>query len=723
MESSTHSATKDEPSAISKEDFQRNFDYEKKEEREFGDWQVDKEILLNFVKRTIPIIDWLPKYDWRKNGPNDLVAGLSIGMLQIPQGLGYALIANVPPAVGLYMSIFPMIPYFMLSTSRHNSMGMFAVICLLVGKTVAKFAMNPNYVYEVYKEVNGTDTLVKEMFTNMEVATSMTFYCAIWQLLLYALRLGVIFTFMSDGLVSSFLTGAGVHILTLQLKEIIGVNVEAYHGIFNLPYTYGGIAEKIWNSTPETRSTMLVAIVISAISISLLVFTAFVLKPWLKKYTHIPIPIELILVVVGIVVSSSFDLPENCEIREVGKIPYGLPLPIKPHYFKLLNLLLVDSFVTSIVAFAVSMSMAQVMAEGEDYVVDPNQELLAMGVGNLFGSYFSCITFSSSLSRSVLVRDCKGQTQVTGLVSCLFMIIVVFSCATLFETLPKAILASIIVTTLFGVFAKVLEMPDFWRRSHIDGIYWLIVFFMVVVFDVDVGLVMGFILSAGTIFMKSLKADTCLLGRVPNTDYYLDKDRYKVAKEVPGLKIVHYRGGLNFATRYSFRDEVIRLTEIDPKRESRRRKEAAIAAEQAMQNELEQQTPVIPNRGYEIYSMEHSSNIVADPNRIWCIILDLSAMNNIDPAGSDMIKSLAHDYKQIDITVCIAGGSDNEFDRMKEWKLFEGDDAVHVFTSVHDAVVHGARVLMGWRRLESLMARRYELNEVNKNTQNRANLA
>ncbi|XP_059491144.1 solute carrier family 26 member 6-like [Neocloeon triangulifer] len=679
--------------ALTQQHFDANYKYEKKEKdalKSFKERNLDGFKLSKWAKQTLPVLDWVPKYDWRVDGPCDLIAGITVGIMHIPQGLGYALLANVPPVVGIYMAFFPMIPYFFLGTSRHNSMGTFAVICLLVGKSVSTYALNPLYTHEVTKEVNGTLITLTEMYTELEIGTATTFYCAMWQLLLYSLRLGVVCTFLSDALVSSFITGAGVHIFTSQIKEIVGIKVAKFKGPFYMLYIYKDMLEKIWDSTPETRTTMYVALIISAISIALLVTTAFVIRPWLEKYTKVPFPAELILVVAGVYASVNLQLPDNYGIRDIGEIPTGLPGPQVPHV-GLFSVLIVDSFVTAIVAYAVSMSMALILAEGEDYVVDPNQELLALGVGNLVNSFFSCVTFGASLSRSMVLRGVGGKTQFTGLIASGLIVIILLWIADYFEPLPRAILASIIIVALRKILIQVFDLPVFWRRSRLDGVVWIIVFLIVVIVDVDVGLGVGFLLSVGAVFMQGLKAYTSLLGHVPNTDLYLDTDRYKVAREVPGIKIVHYRGGLNFATRDSFKDEVIRLTAIDPKREARRRDKIA-------KNKSKMQEFGVTNFGFMGDNLGRSEAPPAEP-KILCIILDLSALSSIDPAGSDKIKSLAHDYKQVDITVCIAGGSAQALEKMKKCELFEGEDAVPAFPTVHDAVVFCRRAIMETERL------------------------
>jgi MFS superfamily sulfate permease-like transporter len=169
------------------------------------------------------------------------------------------------------------------------------------------------------------------------------------------------------------------------------------------------------------------------------------------------------------------------------------------------------------------------------------------GVGNLVNSCFSCVAYGASLSRSMVLRSVGGRTQFTGLIASGLIVIVLLWIADFFEPLPRvieatfpcshssithaaffqAILASIIIVALRKILIQIFDLPGFWRKSRLDGIVWVVVFLVVIIVDADVGLGVGFVLSAGSIFFQGLKAYTCLLGHIPNTDLYLDTERYK----------------------------------------------------------------------------------------------------------------------------------------------------------------------------------------------------
>ncbi|XP_065336757.1 prestin-like [Cloeon dipterum] len=530
--------------------------------------------LSKWMKERIPILDWLPKYDTKIDGPCDLIAGITVGIMHIPQGLGYALMANVPPVVGMYMAFFPQLAYTPLGTSRHNSMGTFAVITLLVGKSVVVYAMNEDYQHDVTREINGTMITQREMYTELEVGTTVTFFSGLWQMLLFALNLGAVSNLLSDAFVSSFIAGAGIHIFTSQIKEIVGVKIHHYIGPYNLPKVWRDLFKEVWNASPEQWTTIGIALGISAVCFGLLILTVIVIRPWLLKYTRVPFPAELILVVSGVFVATGLDLKEKYGTIDIGTIPTGLPAPQLPFY-ELGKVLMLDSFVTAFVSYSITMSMGIILAQGRNYVIDPNQELLALGVGNLFSCHFSCIAYGSSLSRSMVLNDVGGATQLTGLTAAGLMVIVLLYIADFFEPLPRAVLACIITVALREIFEQVADFPGFWRRKKLDGIIWIAVFLIVVIVDVDIGLGIGFILSAAMIFREGIKGTMCVLGNVPNTDIYLDIDNYKKACEVEGFKIISYRGGLVFATRDNFKKDLIKYSELDPIREAKRLRKLA----------------------------------------------------------------------------------------------------------------------------------------------------
>uniref|UniRef100_A0A182WFT8 STAS domain-containing protein n=1 Tax=Anopheles minimus TaxID=112268 RepID=A0A182WFT8_9DIPT len=567
-----------------------------------------------------PLTTWLPEYSWSKDLVRDLVSGCTVAVMHIPQGIGYALLANVPPIVGIYMAFFPVLVYFLFGTSRHNSMGTFAVVSIMVGKTVLAYT--------------GTSEPGEPPRTALEVATAVCFVVGIMQLIMCICRLGVISFLLSDTLVSGFTTGAAIHVVTSQIKDLLGLTLPSVGSMFEIIKTYIEIFKQIVNVNWA-------AIIISAITIIVLVFNNEILKPKVAKRSVIPIPIELIAVIAGTLLSRYLHFEEN-----------------------LMPSILIDSFPVAMVGYTVSVSMALIFAKKENYEIGFNQELFAMGTGNVFSSFFSCFPFAASLSRSSIQYSVGGRTQIASVISCGLLAIVLLWVGPFFEPLPRCVLSGIIVVSLKGLLMQVTQLKSFWRQSWIDGMVWILTFLSVVLVAIDIGLLVGIVLSICCIFFRALKPYTCLLGNVPNTDIYLDVNRYDGLIQHAGVKIFHYSGALNFASRAAFKTTICETLGINLTEEIKRRKDPDWKP-----------------------SIEQSCRV---------LVLDFTSLSSIDPSAIGTFKAMVREFELLDIQTVLAGCQPPVFEVMQRCGLIGDIEKPYcrLFTSVHDAVQY-AREYVG----------------------------
>ncbi|XP_063234743.1 pendrin-like isoform X2 [Bacillus rossius redtenbacheri] len=632
------------------DELNKAFDYIKPR-RKLGDIVTDQYRTwrpLETLLRMVPVLSWMRHYRWREDLVSDLVSGFTVAIMNIPQGMATALLGNVPPIVGIYMAFFPVLTYFLLGTSRHVSMGTFAVVCMLTGQTVTQYAAEEP---PALPGNNGTAALVNgdlPVYSPVQVATAVAFMVGIYQVVMHVFRLGVVCTLLSDTLVNAFTTASAVHVFTSQVKDLMGLDISRYQGVFKVVYTWIEIFKEI-------TTTNVAAVVMSAVTILVLVTNDY-MKPYVKKVSKLPVPIELVVVVAGTLVSAYTSITLDYGIVMLGDIPRGLPPPTPPP-FSLMADVALDSFTIAVVSYTISMSMALTFAQKLGYSVDANQELLAQGAGNVVGSFFSCMPFCASLSRSLVQQTVGGRTQLASVVSCGILLLVMLWIGPFFEPLPRCVLASIIVVALKGLLMQVSHVVKFWRLSVLDGVVWLVTFLTVVLVSIDLGLLAGVAISLVCIFIQSMKPYTCLLGVVPNTDLYLDLNRYKGTPEVAGVKIFHYCGGLNFATRDHFRGELLRLVGVDPQTELRRRRKQAkkeAAAEQ-----------------------------------VSSIVLDFSALSYVDPSGVNLLKLLREDYAKIGVSIYLAGSSCPVYENLKKCGfLGDGRASFKIFPTVHDAILY-----------------------------------
>ncbi|KAF3430577.1 hypothetical protein E2986_07678 [Frieseomelitta varia] len=648
------------------------------------------------LKNTIPLIGWLSTYNWKRDILGDIIAGITVAVMHIPQGMAYAILGNVPPIVGIYMAFFPVLVYLFLGTSRHNSMGTFALICMMTGKVVATYSTQGQLANNATTE-NELLSSMSNRYSPVEVATAVTFTVAVIQLAMYLLQLGVIASLLADSLVSGFTTSAAVHVFTSQLEDLLGLrNLPGRNGPFKLIFSYVDIVNSL-------HAVNTIALLTSCATILLLIINN-ALKPKLAKVIPFPIPIEMLVVVIGTLLSVYLNLAEVYGIVIVGDIPVGLPPPTLPPLSLIPNILL-DSLVITMVSYTISMSMALIFAQKLSYEVDSNQELMAQGVGNLVGSFFSCMPFAASMSRSLIQQTTGGRTQLASLTSCVVLISVLLWIGPFFEPLPRCILASIIVVALKGMLMKVTEFKRFWKFDKIDGIIWAVTFTSVILLDVDYGLLIGIVFCVGKLIYFSVRPYTCSLALVPGTELYLDTKRYKGVMIVPlfliffffslnhGVKAqIHFirfkanslfrlvyfsrryrlkrawdesantevvfsdnrAGGLNFACRQHFRDEVYKIAGQAPRKE--------------------------PNEDFEHGELK-------EVRKLRILILDLSSMSHVDLAGATTLGNLINDYSEIDIPVYIAGCSGPVYEMMRKCNLLEYKGSLFAaFPTVADAV-------------------------------------
>ncbi|KDR19089.1 prestin-like isoform X2 [Zootermopsis nevadensis] len=622
-----------------------------------------------------PVFLWLPKYDWKGNIVSDIVSGFTVAIMHIPQGMAYALLGGVPPIIGMYMAFFPVLLYVLMGTSRHVSMGTFAVVCMMASKSVLTYSVNeppaPAVQFMNFTELNNTDPAVVPAninstgYTPVQVATAVCFVVGVWQVILGVCRLGVLSVLLSDTLVSGFTTGAAVHVLTSQVKNLLGVKVPQHRGPLKVIYTYIDIFKNIGQSNP-------VAIGISAVSIGVLSLYNEVIKPQIGKKLPVPLPVELMAVIAGTLVSMYCNLSANYKITVVGEVPTGLPEPVAPP-FALIPNLLVDGLVIAIVAFSVNMSMASIFARKLNYSVDANQELLASGASNILGSFFSCLPFSASLSRSLIQQTVGGKTQLASVVSCLLLLLVLLLIGPFFEPLPNSVLASIVVVALKGMFMQLKDLPMAWRQSPFDGMIWLTTFLAVVLLDIDYGLGLGVALSLICVLIMGQRPKVCRLGQVPNTQIYLDINRYQAASEIPGIRIIQVAGGLHFANKDHVRRKVNRVIGD-------------------MSEKTTVDSIVKKSKAYEKEEITRKTNadtaaLMLENNQIFCVILDMMSVCFVDPSAVKTLVAMYKDFKSRGLIFCLADCSATVHERMLHCDFFEDFPDSQLFPSVHDAVL------------------------------------
>ncbi|XP_067553206.1 solute carrier family 26 member 10 isoform X9 [Tursiops truncatus] len=405
------------------------------------------------LRARLPPLRWLPHYRWRAWLLGDAVAGVTVGIVHVPQGMAFALLTSVPPVFGLYTSFFPVLIYTLLGTGRHLSTGTFAVLSLMTGSAVERLVPEP-----LEGNLSGIE---REQLDAQRVgaAAAMAFGSGALMLGMFALQLGVLATFLSEPVVKALTSGAALHVLVSQLPSLLGLPLPRQIGCFALFKTLAAVLTALPRSSPAELT-------VSALSLALLV-PVKELNVRFRDRLPTPIPGEIVMVLLASVLCFTSSLDTRYNIQIVGLLPGGFPRPLLPNLAELPRIL-ADSLPMALVTFAVSASLASIYADKYSYTIDSNQELFAHGVSNLISSLFSCFPNSATLATTSLLVDAGGNTQVAGLFSCMVVLSVLLWLGPFFYYLPKAVLACINISSMRQMFFQMRELPQLWRISRVD---------------------------------------------------------------------------------------------------------------------------------------------------------------------------------------------------------------------------------------------------------------
>lgn len=556
-----------------------------------------------------PVLQWLPQYEFKNNITSDLASGFTVAVMHIPQGMAYATLGAVHPIVGIYMAIFPIVVYFLMGTSRHISLGSFSVVSMMAAESVLTYS---------------------KAYTPIEVASVICLTVGMIQGFLGFCKIGYLSMFLSNSLISGFTSGAAVLVFISQLPQALGIKIPKHTGMFNAMSSLYSLAKNI-------SETNYIAFLMF-LSVTAILFTySIVIKPKLK--CTFLIPIELIIMIISTIISYCLNLNKHYSVKIIGSIPVGMVTPSIPP-IKLIPDIFLSSFNIALVSFAINISMASIFARKDNYNIDPNQELLASGFGNMVGGFFSCLPISTSLSRSMLQYLSGGKTQTASIFASILLLTVILYFGQFLEPLPYCVLAGIVVVCLQKIILQIKDFPIIWKQSTIDGIIWLLTFLSVVLVEIHIGLIVALVFALLSIILRNQNTHVCLLGRVPNTDVYLETDKYAVAQPVPNFIIVKIYAGLHFANI------------------------------QVAKNRIESLI----------------NEVIQDLSKNHTLIIDMSGVAFVDPNALQELQIFVEDLKRLNINVCFAQCSSRVFTQMKKCRFFNKFSIKGLFPSIQDAV-------------------------------------
>ncbi|KAK5872510.1 hypothetical protein PBY51_013203 [Eleginops maclovinus] len=572
--------------------------------------------LKHRVMSSLPVLYWLPKYSVWDYGMPDLISGISVGIMHLPQGLAYAMLASVPPVFGLYSSLYPALIYFFFGTSRHISIGTFTVLSIMVGSVTERLAPDMDFLIK-----NGTNVTAEVNITardsyRVQVAVATTVLGGLIQVALGLVKFGFVGTYLSEPLVRAYTTAASAHAVVAQLKYIFGVSPTRFSGPFSMVYTLKDVCSLL----PHTH---LPTLVVSAVSMVFLI-AAKELNSFLSPKLPVPIPVELITIVAGTLISAYTHLNSNYTISVVGEIPSGLSAPSVPDA-SLFGEVIGDAFALAMVGYAISISLGKTFALKHGYKVDSNQELVALGLSNAVGGFFQCFSVCSSMSRSLIQETTGGKTQMAGVASSLIVLVTILKLGPLFQELPKAVLAAIVFVNLKGMFKQHSDIVTLWKRSKIDLMVWLVTWVSTLLLNLDLGLAASILFALLTVIFRTQMPTYSVLGNVPGTELYVDIETHTEVREVPGVTIFRSSSTVYFANADLYLEALKEKSGLDiskmiiykkrqeAKQRRRERRAERRAKRQAKKERRAEQRAAKHLSGPPVFSVEEEANSWRNP--------------------------------------------------------------------------------------------------------------
>ncbi|KAL3878611.1 hypothetical protein ACJMK2_030945 [Sinanodonta woodiana] len=614
------------------------------------------------IDKILPCVKTVRKYNIKEDLLSDVVCGLTVGVTQIPLAMACAMLANLSPFVGLYTNFFPVLIYFLFGSSRHIAMGTAAIISLLTGSVITKLEdlESSNIGTEA---LNATANITVSPVvaaklsdsTKIGIAMGLALLVGIVQLGMGVLRLGFVTTYISDPLVGGFTTGIGLLVITSQVKHLLGVTLPITEGMYQLIRTWIAIIEAI-------LKTNIATVIISIISMAILYIVKEHINQRFKHKLKVPIPIEIVVVIIGTTVSYVWDYKTRFNVKIVGDLPTGLPKPMVPTIGRP-DLYMSEIFIIAILGFAQSVSLAALMAKKHNYTTDSNQELVAYGLGNIFGSFFSCYPYAASVSGSFIQDSSGGKTEVASLFSAALIAVVIVWIGDLFRCLPNAILAAIIVVALKNLLLQFGDLPRIWRISRFDFFIWIVTCACTALLNVDYGLLIGVVFSFFTVVIRTQTAIVSSLGKIDDPNLYRNAKKY-VTEQTEGIKIVDFNCPLYFANADIFVRKLQRITGVKPEKVSKQLRRGArmnavegksTSSTENNKEDINEETSE-DNAPYTVMNghVKKSKPTRADICPVHHIIIDFSAVSFIDSVGAKIIKQVFEDYSKIDVTVFLA---------------------------------------------------------------------
>ncbi len=457
------------------------------------------------LSRYLPALDWMRhyKHDYLIG---DLLAGLIVAIMLVPQGMAYALLAGLPPEIGLYASITPLLIYGLLGSSRVLSVGPVAITSLLVMAGITPLAQpgTPEYI---------------------QLALTLAVLVGIIRVAMGVVRLGFLVNFLSQPVLSGYTSAAALIIGFSQIKGLLGISIPRTASFFEL---LGYIGQNVLQTNPVTLA-------IGLGSIAVLLYFQKRLGSQLRRWSvseALIMPITrgapLLVVIVSTLLVAGLGLNERAGVAIVGAVPAGLPSLTLPLFdWDTWRVLMTTAVIISVVGYMESISVAKSLASRRRQKVDPNQELVALGAANIAAAFTGGYPVNGGFSRSVVNFNAGANTGLASMITALLVGLTVIFLTPTFYFLPQAVLAAIIMVAVASL-VDVAMLRHVWKYNKADAASLLLTFATVLIVGVEIGILFGVAIAVVLFLWRTSRPHVAIVGRLGDSETYRNVLRHPV---------------------------------------------------------------------------------------------------------------------------------------------------------------------------------------------------
>nr|XP_020024500.1 LOW QUALITY PROTEIN: testis anion transporter 1 [Castor canadensis] len=507
---------------------------------------------LRCVLTIFPFLEWMCLYRFKDWLLGDLLAGISVGLVQVPQGLTLSLLTRqlIPPLNVTYAAFCSSVIYVIFGSCHQMSIGPFFLVSALMINVLKERPFNSGHL------ILGTflkdDFSAPSFFVNynrsLSTVATTTLLTGIIQLFMGMLGVGFVATYLPEAAVRAYLAAAALHIMLSQLTCIFGVVISFHAG--PIAFFYNIINYCIGLPRANSTSILLFLTAVVALRINKCIRISF------NRYP-IEFPMELFLILGFTVLSNKISMATETSRTLIEMIPYSFTFPMTPD-FSILPQIIFQAISLSLVSSFLLIFTGKKIARIHNYKVNSNQDLIAIGLCNVVSSFFRSCVFTSAIARTIIQDKSGGRQQFASLVGAGVMLLLMVKVGSFFYELPNAVLAGVVLSNVVPYLETIYELPNLWRQNQYDCVIWMVTFSAAIFLGLDIGLLVSLVFTFFIITVRSHRTKIFLLGQIPNTNIYRSVNDYREVILIPGVKIFQCCNSITFVNVYHLKHKLLK---------------------------------------------------------------------------------------------------------------------------------------------------------------------